>query len=588
MPRDNARAGARARVRRVRRAGLRPRRRPTSSCRSTPTSCASERPRNLRYARAVRLAPPRRRRPRDNLNRLYVVESDATGHRRPRRSSAAAQGEPGRGVRARRGRAARRRRRHRRGARRHARRCVDAARRRICRRIAAAALVMAGEAQPAAVHALAHAMNDALGNVGATVTYTPTPEARADRTARRRCASWSATWTPAACRCCVIIGESNPVFTRAGRLQVRRGDEQGGAARALGPVLRRDRRRCASGTCPRRTTSRRGATRARVDGTVSIVQPLIQPLYGGKSAHEVMATLSRSRRSAPATTSSRVLDGARRRAAARQPRPRRARGRTGAAAARGRAAPAPRRAASAPRPPRPFEKQWRKWLHDGFIAGTRVRAEDGDARRRLARRSSPPAPPVDGVEVNFRRDPTDLRRPLRQQRLAAGTAQADDQADVGQRRARSRRRTAERLGVAATATCVERQAGRPHAATCRCGSTPGHAQDAMTITSATAARAPAASATAPASTPTRCAASARRGSAPPTIAKTGDTYELVGTQDHWSIEGRNLVRSAHARGVQGRTRRSLKEMEHVQARRAASRSTPTRSTRATRGAWRST
>ena len=37
-------------------------------------------------------------------------------------------------------------------------------------------LVVAGEAQPPAVHALAHAMNQALGNVGATVTYQPTPE----------------------------------------------------------------------------------------------------------------------------------------------------------------------------------------------------------------------------------------------------------------------------------------------------------------------------------------------------------------------------------------------------------------------------
>src|SRR4029078_6981303 len=29
-----------------------------------------------------------------------------------------------------------------------------------------------------------------------------------------------------------------------------------------------------------------------IDGTVSIVQPLIQPMYGGKSAHEVIATMS--------------------------------------------------------------------------------------------------------------------------------------------------------------------------------------------------------------------------------------------------------------------------------------------------------
>ncbi|PYR67954.1 MAG: molybdopterin oxidoreductase, partial [Acidobacteria bacterium] len=37
-------------------------------------------------------------------------------------------------------------------------------------------LVIAGDGQPAIVHALAHAMNDVLGNVGATVTYTQTAE----------------------------------------------------------------------------------------------------------------------------------------------------------------------------------------------------------------------------------------------------------------------------------------------------------------------------------------------------------------------------------------------------------------------------
>src|SRR5262245_30153164 len=39
-------------------------------------------------------------------------------------------------------------------------------------------LVIAGDGQPAVVHAIAHAINDALGNVGATVSYTQTAEAR--------------------------------------------------------------------------------------------------------------------------------------------------------------------------------------------------------------------------------------------------------------------------------------------------------------------------------------------------------------------------------------------------------------------------
>ena len=38
-------------------------------------------------------------------------------------------------------------------------------------------LVIAGEQQPAAVHALAHAINDALGNVGKTVHYADPAEA---------------------------------------------------------------------------------------------------------------------------------------------------------------------------------------------------------------------------------------------------------------------------------------------------------------------------------------------------------------------------------------------------------------------------
>ena len=60
---------------------------------------------------------------------------------------------------------------------------------------------------------------------------------------------------------------------------------------------------------------------------------------------------------------------------------------------------------------------------------------------------------------------------------------------------------------------------------------------------------------------------ALRGSATPwygaaTITKTGDTYDLVGTQDHWSIEGRNIIRSATLEEFKAKPT-FVKEMEHL-------------------------
>ena len=57
-------------------------------------------------------------------------------------------------------------------------------------------VVLAGDHQPAVVHALAHAMNGVLGNVGKTVMYTDTVDAHpVDQTTR--CAIWSPTCAPA-------------------------------------------------------------------------------------------------------------------------------------------------------------------------------------------------------------------------------------------------------------------------------------------------------------------------------------------------------------------------------------------------------
>ena len=211
-------------------------------------------------------------------------------------------------------------------------------------------------------------------------------------------------------------------------------------------------------------------------------------------------------------------------------------------------------------------EDWRTWLHDGFIPGTAftpvtpATVAPRTRRRRTARHRRP---------IRHRGElpprPHDLRRPLRQQRLAAGTAQAGDQADLGQRRAdRAGDRRAARRSRTATSS---RSTHEGRTLRVPVWIKPGHAPERSRFTSATAARAPAASATPPASTPTCCAAAASPWFGAAEVATTGDDYQLVSTQDHWTIEGRNIVRSAPLDEFKANPA-FAKEMEHTEARQA--------------------
>ena len=112
-----------------------------------------------------------------------------------------------------------------------------------------------------------------------------------------------------------------------------------------------------------------------VDGTVSIVQPLLQPMYGGKSAHEVIATLSdRPERHGYDvvreywTRADDGLDAG----GSRPGRPGGTRG-PGGAGRPGRGRPGRHSG-------RRVREGVAQWLHDGFIEG-RVRAAPGGDRR---------------------------------------------------------------------------------------------------------------------------------------------------------------------------------------------------------------
>jgi MoCo/4Fe-4S cofactor protein with predicted Tat translocation signal len=126
-------------------------------------------------------------------------------------------------------------------------------------------------------------------------------------------------------------------------------------------------------------------TDARVyDGTISIVQPMIEPLYAGKSAHDVFQTLldpSVSAYSVVLAHAKTYMTG-------------------GAAASGGAKAAGTDAAASAVAAGSSFEQAWRKALHDGWVANTAF------APKTLGAPKSAPvaAAAVSGIEISFKPD----------------------------------------------------------------------------------------------------------------------------------------------------------------------------------------
>jgi MoCo/4Fe-4S cofactor protein with predicted Tat translocation signal len=401
-------------------------------------------------------------------------------------------------------------------------------------------LVVAGEAQPPAVHAIAHAINEFLGNGGQTVSYQATPEAvpsEQHAAMRQLVVDMDAGRVQAV----LIIGEANPVFSAPADWKF--GDAlQKVAWRAHTGLFHDETAELCQWHIPSTHYLEMWSDARTVDGTASIVQPLIQPMYGGKSPHEVMATLSeRAERAgydvvrefwaASATAGSSAA------ASASQGQP------TVATTPARPATPAPL-ANAAPAAAAPaasaFEKQWRKWLHDGYIAGTAHAAKTVTLAADWA--SGPAGTSAAGVEVVFKRDGSiydgrfanngwlqELPKPVT--KLTWDTA-----ALVGPS-------TAEKLGVRNGDLLAITMDGR--SLDVPAWIDPGHAQDAVTISLGYGRRK-----AGRVGTGVGINAYALRGSAAPwfgaaEVAKGRGTYQLVSTQDHWAIEGRNLVRSAN-------------------------------------------
>ncbi|GAB4434536.1 MAG: TAT-variant-translocated molybdopterin oxidoreductase [Chloroflexi bacterium OHK40] len=152
-------------------------------------------------------------------------------------------------------------------------------------------VVLAGEAQPPAVHALAHAINAALGAVGTTVEYTDpviaNPAAGADQLAGLR--SLVDDLNAGAVEVLVVI-DSNPVYTAPADFAFAEA-----MAKARFKVVLNyyndETAALADWFVPATHALESWSDVRAYDGTATIIQPLILPLYGGRNAHDLLAAM---------------------------------------------------------------------------------------------------------------------------------------------------------------------------------------------------------------------------------------------------------------------------------------------------------
>lgn len=149
-------------------------------------------------------------------------------------------------------------------------------------------IVIAGDHQPATVHALVHRINHVLGNVGNTIVYTEPVEAHPVHqieSLRELVHDIKAGRVDIL----AILG-ANPVFTAPADLEFDRHLRQ--VRQRIHLSLFADE---TSALCqwhiPAVHYLESWSDARAYDGSISIVQPLVAPLYDGKSPHELLAAL---------------------------------------------------------------------------------------------------------------------------------------------------------------------------------------------------------------------------------------------------------------------------------------------------------
>jgi|CXWL01.1.fsa_nt_gi molybdopterin-containing oxidoreductase family iron-sulfur binding subunit len=295
-------------------------------------------------------------------------------------------------------------------------------------------LVVAGDNQSPTVHALAHAINAALGNVGQTVVYADPFSPNAEKTQVEQFRELIADIDGGRVKMLVILG-GNPVYNSPADLKLTADRmatlNKTGRTVHLGLYFDETAEHCQWHVAEKHYLESWGDARA-YDGTVSLIQPLIAPLYDGKGSSEVLQLCFKENfdkkdhdivkeywqrtNITPAAAANAAVKpvgetpkaeaknetaGAATHAEVKTDAPPAAK-----EAPKVAATPAPAANAAAPAAaPKTFEDNWRKAVHDGVIPNTAAAAKTVTATTAFL--AQPEARPASGgtVEISILPDP---------------------------------------------------------------------------------------------------------------------------------------------------------------------------------------
>ncbi|NNE65836.1 MAG: TAT-variant-translocated molybdopterin oxidoreductase [Pyrinomonadaceae bacterium] len=148
-------------------------------------------------------------------------------------------------------------------------------------------LVVAGKQQPAYVHALAFAMNDALGNVGETVEFVEPMSPDSDTSQADRFKELVSEIDKGDVKLLVILG-ANPAYAAPSDLRFTKERlDKVGLRVHVGEYFDETGAYC-HWHVPATNFLEEWSDGRTYDGTISISQPLAQPLYRGRSFYEII------------------------------------------------------------------------------------------------------------------------------------------------------------------------------------------------------------------------------------------------------------------------------------------------------------